>query len=756
MIQPIYFKDFIKFSNLETLLVFLQNDNKHTRTAALKLIHMCMKEEQFSKDFSSPTSAFVIGQKLSQQEVTQEMMCVLICMLLGKSSQQVNSNTTVFNYFINEEILDVIKYSEFINTICLALESCETSPKVKRDSLKILLNIFLFSEENKKIMLQQELPILLSKFYCEEMKHLSEFSKQEESDLLEVILSLIKTCILHISTSPPYDCVVWLNRIIVSIGGYPDISTRAKLQLEIIILKEILDFFNLNDFEKKKNYQNSFFGVFALSCACWIMKNSKYEEQIDTNYKFNEKIVKTWEENEHQFLMSLFEIYKKTKDTQFGMKLNTHFTQLLSNIFFSQSEQLLTKFFYFLMERFGDFESFMTSFFADEYFCTCFLISTSKILNSNKKSNLSEDVIKMIWSSYEILLSYVDQYPVLKLLLLYPQHDPMMNVPKLNIEELTKLVQKKDQLLVKNILSITIFEQFEKYEKEHITWNLKWENNFKETSNLNKTPTVLKKGLRSLNSKMVETISITQAQLQKPTLFKMRNLDQFDRFVTLQWKKLAKQLVHERGIWPLPISKWKQDPIEFIARTRGRLKPVIIIHNPFDCFEFQLAHVSEYGNSTLTGSDIFSETILQIQSCSLIHPYQTRYGELVFGTNIAYFIDANNDPLSKSGKLFNLVEREKSRKTKHFKSVKLVKWFYNEIKDILKRRYLLIDSALEIFLLNGKTYLITFETINERDTAYDQFFVGDKLVNRISYEQEILLKGGLLVINFFLIFFFFF
>lgn len=42
------------------------------------------------------------------------------------------------------------------------------------------------------------------------------------------------------------------------------------------------------------------------------------------------------------------------------------------------------------------------------------------------------------------------------------------------------------------------------------------------------------------------------------------------------------------------------------------------------------------------------------------------------------------------------------------------------IKEVHKRRFLLLNVALEIFLTNGKTYLLAFETVAQRDAAYDK------------------------------------
>jgi len=46
-------------------------------------------------------------------------------------------------------------------------------------------------------------------------------------------------------------------------------------------------------------------------------------------------------------------------------------------------------------------------------------------------------------------------------------------------------------------------------------------------------------------------------------------------------------------------------------------------------------------------------------------------------------------------------------------------WPLDKIKDIHRRRYLLRNNAMELFLTNGKTYLLVFTSVAERDQAYD-------------------------------------
>lgn len=53
---------------------------------------------------------------------------------------------------------------------------------------------------------------------------------------------------------------------------------------------------------------------------------------------------------------------------------------------------------------------------------------------------------------------------------------------------------------------------------------------------------------------------------------------------------------------------------------------------------------------------------------------------------------------------------------------KQVMFPYEEIREIHKRRHLLKNNALEIFLLNGKTYLLAFEKMSDRDAVYDKVY----------------------------------
>jgi hypothetical protein len=47
-------------------------------------------------------------------------------------------------------------------------------------------------------------------------------------------------------------------------------------------------------------------------------------------------------------------------------------------------------------------------------------------------------------------------------------------------------------------------------------------------------------------------------------------------------------------------------------------------------------------------------------------------------------------------------------------------WPLASIRDVHRRRYLLKNNGLEIFLTNGRTYMLALATKAERDAAYDK------------------------------------
>lgn len=102
------------------------------------------------------------------------------------------------------------------------------------------------------------------------------------------------------------------------------------------------------------------------------------------------------------------------------------------------------------------------------------------------------------------------------------------------------------------------------------------------------------------------------------------------------------------------------------------------------------------------------DRILCSHKCSHITPFHKRDGEILVGTYNAYFIDTHQF-------------RDRAEKRRKITSVqKHLIWPYEEIKELHKRRYLLKNTAMEIFLVNGETHLLAFEKESQRDYIFNK------------------------------------
>ena len=86
-------------------------------------------------------------------------------------------------------------------------------------------------------------------------------------------------------------------------------------------------------------------------------------------------------------------------------------------------------------------------------------------------------------------------------------------------------------------------------------------------------------------------------------------------------------------------------------------------------------------------------------------------------------------------------------------------WLYEEIREIHQIRYLLKHCALEIFLVNGKTFLLAFANQEIRDHVLSLVFnsfsanlilpqlKSKPLPHLVDYEAQVLLKGGIMTMS---------
>eukprot|EP01122_Echinamoeba_exundans_P007392 TRINITY_DN2266_c0_g1_i1.p1 TRINITY_DN2266_c0_g1~~TRINITY_DN2266_c0_g1_i1.p1 ORF type:complete len:3279 (+),score=338.37 TRINITY_DN2266_c0_g1_i1:138-9974(+) len=272
----------------------------------------------------------------------------------------------------------------------------------------------------------------------------------------------------------------------------------------------------------------------------------------------------------------------------------------------------------------------------------------------------------------------------------------------------------------------------------------------------------LKQLVSSCSTKIIEVQQI----IIKPLIEFMRSSSDREKKIRSSWRQLIKRLTHDRGIWPMHRSliRWELDSTESPMRVRLRLKPRRAHKHPilgsdtnpflerysrdprtlyaeFDARKIEIlkaleAQLNESDQTTDPSSVSPShegtlpsgEKLISLWICSQVTPFHRRDGELLLGEQNCYFVDTHQ---------FQNPEEERRKYT----SVRKHRvWSYEDIREIHKRRYMLVDNALEIFLVNGKTFLFAFEKKKERDGVYEAFLKLE-LPNFVDFNEEVFISG---------------
>ncbi|EGC29360.1 hypothetical protein DICPUDRAFT_159064 [Dictyostelium purpureum] len=157
------------------------------------------------------------------------------------------------------------------------------------------------------------------------------------------------------------------------------------------------------------------------------------------------------------------------------------------------------------------------------------------------------------------------------------------------------------------------------------------------------------------------------------------------------------------------------------------------------------------------------EKVDEVFKCSCISPFYQRDGELLICDQNVYFLDEllttadrfrqhddginlldgkinnnNNNSNTNRSNSSNISSIKPPHRGKH------IIWSYEDIIEIHKRRHVLKNNAIEIFLGSGvphKTYLFAFNKTTDRDTVYD-LIMSKPLPNRVDYAAEV--QGNIL------------
>jgi WD40 repeat protein len=160
----------------------------------------------------------------------------------------------------------------------------------------------------------------------------------------------------------------------------------------------------------------------------------------------------------------------------------------------------------------------------------------------------------------------------------------------------------------------------------------------------------------------------------------------------------------------------------------------------------EIEYREEFGSITDFSAFLYKpgERMLKIISgASWITPFLQRDGEMLVYDKQMCFVDERiqqggvNNSKAKNNPMLTTTPKRNIVKDK----AKQVTISYKEIREMHKRRHLLKNNAVEIFLVNGKTFLLAFEATADRDYLYDTIKMMN-LPSLINYEEEA--QGGIL------------
>ncbi|XP_022782202.1 lysosomal-trafficking regulator-like isoform X2 [Stylophora pistillata] len=196
-----------------------------------------------------------------------------------------------------------------------------------------------------------------------------------------------------------------------------------------------------------------------------------------------------------------------------------------------------------------------------------------------------------------------------------------------------------------------------------------------------------------------------------------------------KWRQLIERLIHERSVWydaeHFP-SSWRLDPTEGPDRVRCRLQRFHLDIVEKYLMKEHCGKKSKGGGTplsylfedTTTSSKknvyyIFDtpDTIRFLHHCKNITLDNKINGVLLIGESHMYFV----------GEEATQTDTDITQILLGNKDAISISWLYEEIQEIRTRRYCLQDNGLEIFLNTGRTYLLAFDTKEDREKVLEQF-----------------------------------
>ncbi|VVC33396.1 Hypothetical protein CINCED_3A019913 [Cinara cedri] len=256
------------------------------------------------------------------------------------------------------------------------------------------------------------------------------------------------------------------------------------------------------------------------------------------------------------------------------------------------------------------------------------------------------------------------------------------------------------------------------------------DNIIKSSCKLDSTIKLICNSAMTITATLSEEQNSQRKQVLETTKENFRNIIQ----ATIRWKSIINQMSHEMAPWYFPESyptSWELNPTEGPNRVRIRLqrchlnmskrffKPEHTLcterNKIMGPLEYLISNDLEVPVSSAVVECLLSqEKISYMCTAKLVHPWHKIKCEVLISENAIFIVPTDN--------VQNALQNDYSHVLK-----------FEEIQEIHNRRYSLKEKAVEIFLTNGKTFLIAFHSQKERDD-FGSYILNFPLPNRVTNE----------------------
>ncbi|XP_048586036.1 lysosomal-trafficking regulator isoform X2 [Nematostella vectensis] len=272
-------------------------------------------------------------------------------------------------------------------------------------------------------------------------------------------------------------------------------------------------------------------------------------------------------------------------------------------------------------------------------------------------------------------------------------------------------------------------EQANQWDQADTIGMVEWQKKRVE-SNRPLTQQVVSLGKQTSASAMDVTRVVVEIQDgQRQTLLK-HNRDALSAEVQVRkkWRQLIERLTHERSIWYdedfFPTS-WRLDPTEGPSRVRCRLQRFHLdISDRFvmDGYKKEnprqgytpLAYLFEDTTTSMKKNVYYIfdtlDTIRFQCHCKNITLDTKTQGVILIGESHMYFVGEGA-----------IADTDITQILLGNKDTVSISWSNDDILEIRSRRYCLQDIGIEVFLSNGRTYLLAFDSKEDRDLVLSEF-----------------------------------